>query len=259
MRSLVLALIVVSLAGAGCGSNDNTTPTSPSGGGGAFTESFASTIKTGGTVFYSFVMGGTNVNQPANLFITLASVTNTATGAVVTGITPRLGLGVPSGTGCALSQSVLAAPALTAQLSAFVAPGTYCVSIADTGGITADSDFMIRITQGALIMTSTPSPQTFASNLSVKGTSVQTFAITGGTGVGQVTATLNSVSPVKTIGFAIGVWRPDNSTCSVTAATTSAGGATFSLPINQGTYCIKVSDPGTLTDVVAFSVGIIHP
>jgi hypothetical protein len=258
MRSLVLALIVVSLASAGCGDSTDGTPTAPSGGG-AFTETFAGTLKTGGTAFYSFAIGATNLGQPANLFITLTSVTTTATGAVVTGVSPQIGIGVPAGTGCALNQSVLAPPGLAPQISVFLAPGTYCVSITDTGGLTGDSDFAVRITQGALNVQSSTSPETFASNLAVKGTSTRTFTIAGGTSIGTVTATLSSVTPSQTVGFAIGVWRSDNNTCSLTASAETTGGASFSLPASQGIYCIKVFDTGTLTDFVAFSVAIAHP
>ena len=159
----------------------------------------------------------------------------------------------------AFSTSLTSAAALSAQIVTTLAPGIYCVSITDTGGVTADSDFAIRITQGSLALLSTTSPETFNSNLSVNGSSTRTFTVAGGTGTGLATVRLDSVSPSTVIGFGIGLWRFDTGTCSLTQVINSSGGAQFSLPIDQGTYCVRLFDTGTLTNPVAFAANLIHP
>jgi hypothetical protein len=55
-----------------------------------------------------------------------------------------LGIGVPSGTGCALTQSITTTPALTAQLQHSSTPGVRCVSIFDIGNLTTQVNFAIR-------------------------------------------------------------------------------------------------------------------
>jgi hypothetical protein len=251
MRSFAVLAIVLSLAVVGCG--DDSTPTEPGPQGpGAFSETFAGTLKTSGTAFYSFGAAGGTVQ------ITFASLTDKATGALVAA-TPQIGLGIPAGTGCGLSTSVNAAPALVSQIVSTLAPGTYCVSIADTGGITADSDFAIRITQGVLALNSTTSPEAFNSNLAPNGTSTRTFSVAGGLASGPATVRLESVSPTAVIGFGIGLWRFDNNTCSLTQVISSSGGAEIALPVDQGTYCVKAFDTGALTGFVAFAATLIHP
>jgi hypothetical protein len=249
MRTSACFLFGLALVGAACGSNSGNTATSPTLSAAA-TEVFGGTLSASGSAFYSF-----SVIQASTVGITLGSLTSVATGAVLSA-TPTIALGIPAGTGCGPLTSQSASPSLSAQISVPLAAGVFCVSITDTGGLTADANFAIRITQGTLALKSTTSPETFASHLAVNGNSTRTFTVAGG---GNVTATLDSVSPSRVIGFGIGIWRFDTPSCNLSAVVNSSGGAQFAMPVDQGTYCIKVFDVGNLTDVASFSVSIVHP
>jgi len=132
------------------------------------------------------------------------------------------------------------------------------VRVSGDGGITADTNFAVRITQGKLNLKSTASPVTFSSNLGPKGASTQTFAVAGGTS-GTATVTLATVFPSTTIGFGVGLWRPDTAACSLTQVINSSGGGQLSLGVDQGIYCVRVFDLNTLTNFVNFSISINHP
>lgn len=57
-----------------------------------------------------------------------------------------LGIGTPSGFGCAATSTVDTTPGLTAQLISASSPaGIYCVNVSDAGGLTGDVTFVIRI------------------------------------------------------------------------------------------------------------------
>src|SRR5262245_37001313 len=253
MRALffrALVAVSISVAGAGCG-KDNT-PTSPTATAPpAFSTFFGDTISASATKFYSFQSTSGGPVQ-----ITLASLTSASSGALVAA-TPTMGFGIPAGTGCSPSTTITTSPGLSAQIAVNLTPGIYCVSITGNGGISADTNFAIRITQGTLTAPSTASPMTFASNLAPKGASTQTFTVAGGT-TGTVTATID-VNPARTVGFGIGMWRPDTSTCSLTQSVNTAGGAQLTATVDQGTYCVKVFDIATLPDFVAFTVKVTHP
>lgn len=103
------------------------------------TELFAGTLAVGGSKFYSFSVsqGGGTVS------VMLASVTSPHSGAAL----PHplgLGLGIPAGTGCALSQSLVTSASLVTQLSRALMPGIYCVSVYDTGTLPSDVNFALR-------------------------------------------------------------------------------------------------------------------
>lgn len=135
------ALLVWSLVSAGCRGNSSTT-TSPTTTTTAATstELFSGTLAPKGSAFYSF-----SVTNTGTVSITLAS---TATARIGPASVSRLtvGLGVPSGFGCAISSSVETTAGLTAQLSAPSTPaGILCVNISDPGVLTTNTLFVIRI------------------------------------------------------------------------------------------------------------------
>lgn len=102
------------------------------------TETFAGTLQQTGTGFYSFVVG-----QAGPVGLTLAAV-QTPGGAALT--TPLgIGVGIPSGTGCARSASQTAPPGLAAQLTVTLNPGTYCAAVFDIGSLTGTVNFAMRI------------------------------------------------------------------------------------------------------------------
>jgi hypothetical protein len=131
------ALVAFACMAIGCSGGDS--PTAPS-----FVElsvnsdTFAGQLSAGETRFYSFT-----VQEGGTVSVMLASVTVPATGAALS-VPLGLGLGVPAGTGCALSQSLQTASALMAQLSTPARPGVHCVSVYDVGAVTAPVNFAVR-------------------------------------------------------------------------------------------------------------------
>ena len=99
---------------------------------------------------------------------------------------------------------------------------------------------------------------TFNGSLAPNGAIVFTFTVTA---AGSVGVTLTSVSPSTTSALGLGVGPSSNGTCSVTNSTSSAvAGATAQLTVteNSGTYCVRVSDAGTLPTVSTVTVTVSH-
>lgn len=133
-RCLLLCLI---LAMAGCGDTP-TSPTDDTVTDARLIEMFAGVIPVKGTKFYSYT-----VSKAGTVSAMLGSLT-TGTGAVARQ-SVALGIGIPAGTGCAVSQVITAPPSLVPQLTQEAVAGTYCVSIADVEGLPASLNFAIRI------------------------------------------------------------------------------------------------------------------
>jgi hypothetical protein len=134
-----LLACVVALLATGCGSDAIETPTSSTPTTAtATTVTFAGSLAPRASRFYSFTsLAGGSVS------VMLASVAPLAGGAPLS-TRLGLGLGVPSGTGCALEQSVSAASGLTAQLQHSISAGVHCVSVFDEGSMTEPVYFAIR-------------------------------------------------------------------------------------------------------------------
>ncbi len=135
MKAAVVAVCVAIFA-AGCGSSSPVaaTTTAPT----LTTELFTGNLPVAGSSFYSFT-----VANAGSVSITLGSLTLGRFSPLA--IDVGLGLGVPAGTGCELTSSLNAVPALTAQLMASLGTGTYCVNISDIGKLSAPVAFTIRI------------------------------------------------------------------------------------------------------------------
>ena len=105
-----------------------------------------------------------------------------------------------------------------------------------------------------------PVTNTFAGTLTVNGAATYTFAVLT---AGTVTATLTAVGPDATvpIGFSIGNWS--GTTCSVGQGLYqdhAVQGAVITATVSlAGTLCMRVYDPGTLTDSVTYSIDVVHP
>jgi hypothetical protein len=56
-----------------------------------------------------------------------------------------IGVGIPSGIGCARSTSLTAVPGLAAQLTVTLNPGTYCAAVFDVGNLSSAVNFAMRI------------------------------------------------------------------------------------------------------------------
>lgn len=143
-RRLAVSLISgLVLAVAGCSNNTPTTPTittTATTDTAAAVEVFSGTLSPRGTGFYSFQATGN-----ANATFTLASLVNPTTGRPVTA-NLQLGIGIPAGEGCSVTNAVSAAPGLQAQLTSPVVIGTYCVQVADTANsLPSAVTFAVRI------------------------------------------------------------------------------------------------------------------
>lgn len=135
MKTTLRVFLVFGLLTPAC-SNNPTTPTTPTG---PSTEIFAGTLPVQGSGFFSFTVG-----TAGQVSITLASLTATKPGPALSSVM-GLGVGSPLGTDCSMTNSVAAAPALTAQLVNSLTPAIYCTRIYDLGNLTAPVNFTIRI------------------------------------------------------------------------------------------------------------------
>lgn len=133
---LSLSTLVVMLAVPACGGATPTEPasTTPT----IVTEVFSGTMTTGGSSFYSFA-----VSQAGTVSVMLASIISGSGQPLATVV--RLGVGVPSGTGCGVTTTVNATPALASQITNVMSAGTYCVELSDAGSVTDSVNFSVRI------------------------------------------------------------------------------------------------------------------
>jgi hypothetical protein len=249
-----IAFVALILAASACDSNTPTDPTpiGPS----STTDTFAGTLAPGGTGFYSFP---TFIDGSVRL--TLASVTEgTSSSGAAISPTLTLGLGIPQGTDCATFATIQASPALVPQVDGYgVAPGTYCVRIADTGrALTATSSFLIRMVypNPPNINVGQDHNEQFDTTLAVGGFSSRTVLATK---AGNVEVRLQSLGPTASrIGIGFGVARVDG-TCAFTRSMETGPGGNFSIGVAAGQYCLRVYDVGTLTAPTGFNIGLIYP
>lgn len=103
------------------------------------TQTFAGTLTTSGALFYSIV-----VTQRGPVSLTLAAVQTPGGGALTTPV--GIGVGIPKGTGCPRSSSIVTPPGLAAQLTVTLNPGTYCAAVYDVGNLSSSANFAMRIT-----------------------------------------------------------------------------------------------------------------
>ena len=100
---------------------------------------FSGQLDAGAARFYSFTVTATGVTN-----ITLETLTPVGT-AAASPPTVTLGLGVPSGAGCALTMSMTTGAMSDPLFSLQLATGTYCAQIADPGTLTAPVLFDLHI------------------------------------------------------------------------------------------------------------------
>jgi hypothetical protein len=140
MKTTLAGMVVTALLAAGCGNN----PTSPDTTSSSTTTSLSTVVYEGtlamhGAGFYSFTASSTGV-----LTATLTSLAIVGQRDALT-VPVRIGVGVPKGEGCALSQSVDTPPALVTQLHApLITTGIYCIGIVDLGMLPDAAVFSIR-------------------------------------------------------------------------------------------------------------------
>jgi hypothetical protein len=100
--------------------------------------------------------------------------------------------------------------------------------------------------------------ESFSSQLFVGGTSSRSFTAAQ---AGTATVTLVSAGAATTkVGFGIGVPDFVGSGCLFTRSNDAAtAGTSFSLPVDAGTYCVRIFDTGALTSTITFSITIVRP
>lgn len=141
MNARLTSVLVTSLLiASGCGDN----PTSPDTSSATSVISnivYEGTLAPNGSGIYSFTASATG-NVEANL-ASLALVGHRDALSVPV----RIGVGIPKGEGCALSQSIDTAAALVPQLTVpLTTTGIYCIGIVDIGALPGVAVFSIRFT-----------------------------------------------------------------------------------------------------------------
>ena len=254
---LLIVVAVATLASACAGSpteptsssTSNVTPTS---------YGFEASFTRGETAFYSFT-----VTTSGTATVTLASVSRTGTFTALP-IRLRVGLGVPQGEGCGVTESVEALPSLTPQLTTSLPTGIHCVSVADIGNVDGTVTAAIKFTHSgsadstASGQTSTsPSSETWSSMLGPGGTASRSIAATQ-----AGTITLRLISADVPFGIGIGVPRGDGISCRLTTSVlATSGDASVAIDVpSAGTYCAAVFDEiRAVVKEAMFNAQIVYP
>ncbi len=101
-------------------------------------QTFSGTLAVRGQRFYSFTVPSTRTVR-----ITLEQLQDgTGTAATATLV---LGLGVPSGTGCAMLREVAAGASDVPHIDESLTTGVYCAQLTDPGSLTDAVTFSVRI------------------------------------------------------------------------------------------------------------------
>ena len=144
MKVLPLLLLSVALLTGACGSDSATAPSSTTSttstpGTGNY-DGFEVTLGEGGSSFFSF-----NVTTAGAAGVMLASVVHEGQFTPLP-IHLRIGIGVPAGEGCSITEAVDVLPSLTPQLMTTLPAGIHCVSVDDIGEVTGTVIAAIRFT-----------------------------------------------------------------------------------------------------------------
>jgi hypothetical protein len=253
MKYLVSALLISAVVSAGCTNSSSSSPTTP-------TTPFVSTAVFTGSLsplassFYNF-----NVTQSVTATVTLGSLT---VGDTTVSVPMSLGLGTLSSDAlsCNPTQSVTVTPGLQTHITSSLIVGTYCVKLADTGGLAQTTNFAVRINQNSGTPPAAGSPVTenFATLLYPGGSNAKYFAVNSS---GMITVTLVDVTPQSSLNVGLGIADSSDVQCNLNMLQTSMPGAqlSFSAPVDPGIYCMQISDTGTLTDRVRFTATATHP
>jgi len=106
--------------------------------------------------------------------------------------------------------------------------------------------------------TGSATTDTFNGTLTPNGSLLFTFVVAN---AGSVAVTLTAVSPATTGALGLGVGPSTNGTCTIANSTSAAiagGSPQLSATENAGSYCVKVTDAGSLTTASAVTVTVTH-
>lgn len=253
-RVFAVGLACVGVAWAAACSNNPSTPTTPTTPSATSSvQVVAGTLSPGDTPTSNFRLPGT-----APLHLMLASLTDSSGRPLGSTVTLTYGILAADGVACLPLTRVPATAALKAQINVVASAGLYCVGLEDTSGVAGPANYDIRVTYGTPSEETSSGTITYASSVVPGGSTSRSF---GASVDGVATITLDSYLPasVTGLGLAVGIQRNDGSGCEITAAVIATPGTQFSMPVDAGKYCLKIFDPGTLTDSAAFSLRILHP
>ena len=107
--------------------------------------------------------------------------------------------------------------------------------------------------------TTSTTTDTFNGALVPNGSLVFTFSVAT---AGSVAVTLTAISPATPGPLGLGVGPSSNGSCTITNSNSGATAGTssqLSTTESPGTYCVKVSDAGTLTTSSTVTVTVMHP
>ncbi len=252
MKLAASALVICALLSLGCNKTTTTAPSTTTNTPIVTSNVFSGTLDPLASSFYTF-----NVTQTVTTTVTLGSL---AVGDTIVSVPMALGLGTTDGTNCNTTQNVTASPGFTTQITTSLIAGTYCVKIADSGGLSQTTNFAVRINQNSSPPTSTGQTTTenFPSLLYPAGANAHYFAVNQS---GSINVTLSDVTPPTSVGLGLGIANSSNVQCNLNLLQDSVPGAPLGLSASAdpGIYCVKIFDLGTLTDRVRFTMTIVHP
>jgi hypothetical protein len=173
-------------------------------------------------------------------------------------VTLVFGITATDGVTCQALTKVPATAALKAQINVAASKAEYCLALEDLAGVPDGSLYAIRTIYG------TPSEDTsagiidYTSSVLAGGSTARSFP---GAIEGTLVLSMTAISPasVNSLGVAIGFQRNDGSGCIVSSAFNAPRGFSTSQQVDAGRYCVKVFDPGTLTEPAGFTLRIVHP
>lgn len=99
---------------------------------------FEGTLERDQSRFYAFT-----ASQAGSVTVNLASLNLVGHREALT-VPVRIGVGIPKGEGCGVTESIETTPALVSQFSTTLEEGIHCVNIADTGQLPGATIFLIR-------------------------------------------------------------------------------------------------------------------
>jgi hypothetical protein len=233
------------------GPSTPTTPTTP--GATSVTQVLAGTFTPGDSPFHGFSLPGTQA-----VHITLGSLTNSAGLPLGSTVTLKFGVETAFGSGvCDPLVSLSATAALKSHINLTASSGTYCVSLSDTSGVPTSANYSIRIVYGTPSDASSSGTISYASSELPGGYTTRNFAVAA---AGVAAITMDSFSPSSgSIGLGVGIQRNDGTGCELSTAISTTPGGQLTVPIDAGSYCVKVFDAGTLAGQTTFALRILHP
>ena len=252
-RFAAVFLLIGGVSVAGCNSASTPSPTTPTTTATSVTQVLNGTIMTGTVPFHSFTVPST-----APLHIMFGSLTSPTEAPLGSSVTLIYGITSTDGVTCLPLTKVSATAALKAQINVTASAAEYCLSLDDFGAVPDGSLYAIRVIYGTPSEATSSGDLSFNSSVLAGGSTARSFPAAN---AGIAVVALDDILPasVPNLGVALGFQRNDGSGCQVTFAYSAPRGFATGVPIDPGRYCVKVFDPGTLTNTAAFTLRLSHP